>query len=239
MVISCVCPTCEGKFRVRDGSSGRGINCPHCGSGVTLGKTARPVENRVVQKPAQGPSSVDSYHTRPKRRSKHAHSEFGVVFWTVGGLFLFLALVSGGVGIYLLTKGKPEKPTATTATSVPVEQPQLPPQAPAVSAAFLDIRANVHAGEDWYREVKLTTGGSISFRITSEGPFSVSVVTEKAYKALVAKKRGGYGRNEVLLVADASMIHEGYVTLPTGNSYFIIRNNMARLSHCRLQCYVQ
>jgi hypothetical protein len=56
---------------------------------------------------------------------------------------------------------------------------------------FLDEKKQVPAHLEWNREVTSRTGGTITFRVTSQGPFAVTVVTGKGYQALQGGRQEG------------------------------------------------
>jgi hypothetical protein len=224
---------------VRDGVAGRGVRCPHCGAGTVIPKksaSASDSDNR--RQPArQAERRADDEFPRPRPRRKKPQSEMGVALAMAGGFFALLAVLIGGIGLYLLQKGPAVQ--AASPREYALEQPA--PQVTTISmAAMLDAQYNLHVGEQWGKEIKSATGGTISFRVTSQGPFSVTVVNEKAFKAFMAKQKGGYKKNDLFLVADSSAPeYRDYVTLPAGTSYFIIRNNANKFVRVRLECYPQ
>jgi hypothetical protein len=220
---------------VRDGVVGRGVKCPHCGASTVVPKNAIVTDSDFKR---QAERREPDEFPRPRPRRKKPRSEMGVALAMAGGFFALLAVLIGGIGLYLLQKG----PAAQAA--VPREYASEPPPASNVTTvslrAIVDAQYNIHVGEQWAREIKSATGGTISFRITSQGPFSVTVVTEKAYKAIVARQKGGYKKTDLLLIADSSAPeYQDYVTLPAGSNYFIIRNNTNKLVHVHLEAFPQ
>jgi hypothetical protein len=104
--------------------------------------------------------------------------------------------------------------------------------------AFLDEKKEVGPRLEWNREVTARSGGMISFRVTSQGPFAVTVVTEKGYKALQGGDKNAFDKRDVLLTVDSKEpSHEGKVTLPAGSSYFIIENQTDKKMELHLQCF--
>jgi hypothetical protein len=119
-------------------------------------------------------------------------------------------------------------PVAAPSTTKP--RPQL--------RAFLDQKKEVPAGLEWNREVTSRNGGTISFRVDSQGPFAVTVVTGKAYNALKAGDNKPLNQSDVLLTVDSQgPTHEGTVTIPAGTSYFVIANQAKKTVEFRLQCF--
>jgi hypothetical protein len=103
--------------------------------------------------------------------------------------------------------------------------------------AFLDQKKEVGPHLEWNRDVVAKKEGTITFRVASQGPFSVTVVTEKGYKALQAGDRKALKKEEVLLTEDSKEAAlEGKVTLPVGSSWFIIENRTDKKVEMHLQC---
>ena len=108
--------------------------------------------------------------------------------------------------------------------------------APARPAApFLDQTQEVPAGREWMREVTSRAGGTIAFRVDSQGPFAVTVITDKGMQAV--KGGSGPSREDLLLTADSrGNTHEGKIALSAGSSSFIIENRAGRPATLRLVC---
>ena len=104
--------------------------------------------------------------------------------------------------------------------------------------AFLDEKKEIPPHLEWNKEVTSRNGGTISFRVESQGPFAVTVVTDKGYKAMLAKNKSGFNKADVLLTVDSKEnTHEGKVTIPAGSSYFIIENQTDKKVEMHLQCF--
>jgi hypothetical protein len=109
---------------------------------------------------------------------------------------------------------------------------------PGGGKAFLDQKKQIGPRLEWNREVTSKSGGTISFRVTSQGPFGVTVVTDKGYKAVQGSNRKALNKEDVLLTADSKeSTYEGNVTLPPGSSWFIIENQSAKNAELHLQCF--
>jgi hypothetical protein len=92
---------------------------------------------------------------------------------------------------------------------------------------------------EWSREIMAPYAATITFRVTSQGPFRVTVVTERAYKAAVAKNREKLDKEDILLAIDSkNTTYDGKVTLPAGSSWFIIENQTDKPAKIRLQCFL-
>jgi hypothetical protein len=104
--------------------------------------------------------------------------------------------------------------------------------------AFLDQKKEIGSHLEWNREVTSKSGGTITFRVDSQGPFGVTVVNDKGYKALQADKKKAFSKEDVLLTADSKEpSYDGKVTLPPGSSWFIIENRMDKNAEIHLQCF--
>jgi hypothetical protein len=103
---------------------------------------------------------------------------------------------------------------------------------------FLDQTKTVPPQLEWTREVTSRSGGAISFRVESQGPFAITVVTDRAIKAMQSGDRKPIDKSDVLLTADSnSPSYEGKVTLPAGSSWFIIENRSEKAVEFHLQCF--
>jgi hypothetical protein len=122
--------------------------------------------------------------------------------------------------------------------------PGGPPQAKggpgAGPGAFLDQTKTIPSRLEWNREVTARRGGTITFRVTSQGPFAVTVVTDQGYKAMKAGNRAAFNKQDVLLTVDApGPTLERSVTLPPGSSWFIIENRSNQTAQIRLECFAK
>jgi hypothetical protein len=100
---------------------------------------------------------------------------------------------------------------------------------------FLDATFDVPSGKEWNKDVIARKGGTISFRVTSQGPFAVTVVTDKGRKALMSG--GKVDKADILLTENSKeAMFEGKVTLPAGKSWFIIENQTKKSAKIRLEC---
>jgi hypothetical protein len=104
--------------------------------------------------------------------------------------------------------------------------------------AFVDEKKEVPAGLEWNKQVGSRLGGAISFRVDSQGPFGVTVVTDEAHKAIMAGVKRPMTKASVMLVADAEgPTYEGKVTIPSGFSYIILENRSKKSVEFHLQCF--
>jgi hypothetical protein len=127
--------------------------------------------------------------------------------------------------------GRPSPVKKTTAAGGPATGPRSP------ARPFLDQKKAVPPRREWTREVTSRNGGAIAFRVESQGPFAITIVTDRAIKAMQSGDRKPIDRSEILLTADANgPSHEGKVTLPVGSSWFILENRSEKPVEFHLQC---
>ena len=104
--------------------------------------------------------------------------------------------------------------------------------------AFLDKKKKIPPRLEWNTNVISKSGGTFSFRVTSQGPFAVTVVTDAGYQAIQNKNQKGFNKADVLLTADSrNPTYEGKVTVPAGASWFIIENQADKEVELHLQCF--
>jgi hypothetical protein len=219
-----VCPKCDAKLRLREESAGRQVKCAACGKLIDVPADPRPAE-----------SSGAGDRKRPIRQAplEQEQGNFGWLLWLLGGAAVLLA-IGIAIGAVLLHKWV----NAESANLPPIVKPTVYPstEPPPKPAPILDERKSVPPGAEWSREVTSQFGGALPFRITSQGPFAVRVVTKRAYEA--ARNKAPVQKQDVLLTADSKdNEYEARVTLPGGKSYFIIQNKSTNAAELHLQCF--
>jgi hypothetical protein len=104
--------------------------------------------------------------------------------------------------------------------------------------AFLDQKKQVPPHLEWTRQMTSRNGGTISFRVTSQGPFAVTVVTDQALKALRSGNQKALNKSDILLMTDSTpTTYAGKVTVPPGSSWFIIENQTDKAVEFHLECF--
>ena len=107
---------------------------------------------------------------------------------------------------------------------------------PKTGKAFLDQKKEVPPRKEWTREITSRTGGPITFHVKSQGPFAVTVVTDKAYKALQANQR--IDKKDVLLTVNSKETSfEKSVTVAAGSTWLIIENQTDKRVEFHLECF--
>lgn len=115
---------------------------------------------------------------------------------------------------------------------------ELANQAPVRPTAFLDDSMDMGGGNTFIREITADTAGEITFRVTSQGGFTVFVVTADGYRVVKENPKQKFPEDELLLMAvSKSPTYEGAVTVPVGSSYFFIKNDTTDKVHLRLECF--
>lgn len=137
--------------------------------------------------------------------------------------------VAAVVVVGILLSGCRSKPSNTTAVG----------GARGAGKAFLDQKKQVPPRKEWTREVTARSDGMFTFRVASQGPFAVIVITDKGYKALQNGNRIAPAKADVLLTIDSKEpTLEQSVTVPAGSSWFIIENQTDKSVEFHLQCFV-
>ncbi len=104
--------------------------------------------------------------------------------------------------------------------------------------AFLDQKQQVPPHLEWDREVTSRDGGTISFRVTFQGPFAVIVVTDQARKALQSGYQEPLNKSDILFTTDSKQpTYAGTVTVPPGTAWFIIENRADTAVELHLECF--
>ena len=107
-----------------------------------------------------------------------------------------------------------------------------------VRTAFLDKKKQIPAGLEWNTDVTSKAGGEFSFRVTSQGPFAVTIVNEAGYRAMKKNDQKNFKKSDVLLTVDSKEnTYEGKVRVPPGASWFIIENQAKKEVEVHLQCF--
>jgi hypothetical protein len=102
---------------------------------------------------------------------------------------------------------------------------------------FLDEMKELRPRQEWNQEIVLRNGGPISFRITSDGRFAVTLITKQGYDALISGNKRKINKADILLTVDSKgKSYEGNVTVPAGSSYFIIENQTHMVVRISLVC---
>ena len=131
----------------------------------------------------------------------------------------------------------------TGATNAPAAQPGTagpgkPPAGAASGTPFLQGTKDVPAHLEWNRDFGSSSGGTIVFRVSCDAPFSVTVVTDKGYQALLRKDKAQFDKSSMLLTLDATPpSYEGRVTVPPGRMWFIVANRSNATAKMSLECY--
>ncbi len=191
---------------------------------------------------------------KKKRRDEDDEEGNGRLIRNIVGGVVLLVLVGVAIYIYYDKFGKKDEPTASSAESG--DQPNGPPSGPKGPAdgfprpkgpggnppgrPFLDKTYTVPPRLEWNTDFNSTSGGTISFRVSGQAPFGVTVVTDAAYQALRKKNSKTISKSDVILIADAiDNIYEGKVTVPPGRSWFILENRTGKEVEFHLECFAQ
>jgi hypothetical protein len=101
---------------------------------------------------------------------------------------------------------------------------------------FLDQKKEIAPGQEWNREVNSKKGGTFTYRVTSQGPFAITLITDKGLKA--AQGGGKISKEDILQTADSpGPNYEGKATVSAGSSWFIIENRAGKKVEMHLECF--
>lgn len=223
---------CGKLLQVRDELEGKRVRCPGCEEPVLV--TAGSPAVRKGRPARDADEEDDEPEDRPARKKagKRRKGSNGALWLGLGGGAAALALVAVVVVVLVSRSGKKDKDQGRDKGPGPA----APGGKTGGPAAFLDQEKEIPSRLEWTREVASRRGGAISFRVTSQGPFGVTVISGRGFQALQAGGRGS--KEDLLLVADPqSTSYEGRVTLPPGSSYIILENRAAQAVRFRLQCF--
>lgn len=106
------------------------------------------------------------------------------------------------------------------------------------SKPFLDEKKALLPQLEWNREIVSRNGGSVAFRVSSQEPIGVTLITERGYKAVMANDRKAFRNEDLILTVDSKNgLYEGNETVPPGSSWFIIQNQSDKDVEIHLQCF--
>jgi hypothetical protein len=100
----------------------------------------------------------------------------------------------------------------------------------------VDEAMRIPPRKEWLREIVARSPGTFEFRMTSQGPFSIIVMSDAGYQVLKSKK--GTLKDKISLVVEsAEPTYEGKVSVPAGKSWFLIENKTDTPVTFRLECF--
>ena len=151
----------------------------------------------------------------------------------------------------------PISPPAHDAATLPENAPQTLPKKPlnkAVARAdepsprtaeaergaprvIVDQQENTAAGIGWNKDIHLSRPGTIGFHVTSQGRFTVTILTDKAYQALQRSDEKALAKQDVLYRRESEGNEmNGKVALPAGTWWFFIENRSDAAVDFHLKC---
>ncbi|MGL5873745.1 MAG: hypothetical protein ACRC2R_15505 [Xenococcaceae cyanobacterium] len=103
---------------------------------------------------------------------------------------------------------------------------------------FLSEKKLIPAHLEWNREIIANRQGKIMFRVTSEQPFTVTLINKKGYNALLKKDSKGFSREDIVLMIDSpEPLLEKEVELIPDSYWFIIENRSNENVEFNLECF--
>jgi hypothetical protein len=257
---------CGKVLSAPDEWAGKSVRCPGCAATLVVPESStarnaavtpqRPAQPVVVKAVPRRQEERDDDDFRAHRPRKRAQQNSNIWMWLLAGggvLGLLFLVCGGGVAAWFFlgrdnatTKPGPvvvDNPKPNNNVNNPNPNNVNNPQPgviedPILGKPFLDEKKTVPSGLEWNREITSPKGGLMTFRVTSQGPFAITVVTEKGYKAVVGGGKKGFTKKDLLLAVDSkNLTYQGQVKLPPGSSYFIIENQANKPVEFHLQCF--
>jgi len=104
---------------------------------------------------------------------------------------------------------------------------------------FLDQSKSIPPQIEWNREVISRKGGGVlTYRVTSQEPFAVTIIAGRTYQAMLRHDEKGMHREDVLTTLDVKGVtYTGQVKLPSGSSWFILSNQSGKTVKMHLECF--
>jgi hypothetical protein len=117
--------------------------------------------------------------------------------------------------------------------------------APAIAAAgadqpgkpLVDQKRQIPVGKEWNCPIAPSKAGTLSVKVEGKGPFSILLLADRSYQALMKGNPRGMNKQDVLLdvqVPGASYVRE--VKVPKGTAWFIIENQSGAAADFHLEC---
>ncbi len=102
---------------------------------------------------------------------------------------------------------------------------------------IVDQQENTAAGIGWNKDIVLSRPGTVGFHVTSQGRFAVTILTDKAYRALERSDEKALAKQDVVLMRDSQGNEmSGKVALPAGTWWFNIENRSDAPVDFHLKC---
>ena len=105
---------------------------------------------------------------------------------------------------------------------------------------FFDEKKQIPPRQAWHKQTITKRAGNMTFRITSQGPFTAAVLTDKLWQAVqkkddqtIQKEKAG----EILFVDCKELELEKTVSIPAGSTWIVISNQTDQPVEIHLQCY--
>lgn len=104
------------------------------------------------------------------------------------------------------------------------------------AGTFVDESKDVPSELEWGRQIFSRNGGLIHFTVESEGPFSVTLLTDRGYQAARKHDRSAAAPADLLFTRDSDGEPvEQEVSVPQGSSWFVILNRAEQTVRISLQ----
>ena len=103
---------------------------------------------------------------------------------------------------------------------------------------FLDQERRIAPRLEWSREVIARKAGSIRCRVESQAPFTVTLVADRTYQAMLKRDQAGLRREDVLFTTDSAgaPVEREYAIPAAGSFWFVMANQSEREVTMRVSC---
>lgn len=261
MAHSIECQSCGADVRLREATPGKRFKCPECGAVSTIeddepgSSRSRRSEMRIARETGannasarfdpevddgdDSPERSDAARPRRKKKDKVSERKSGTGIWLIFGGVMIGLFVLLGVGLIYAFHSVGGSPIGDTG-DVYAAPPEASGTNQLINSRFhpyVDQTKNVTAGLEWNREIYTPVPATISFEITSQGPLDVMVITDKAHKAMLAKKGAELKKEDILFNANSKETTcHGTCSLPSGPSHFVIVNRASGEVQFHFKC---
>ena len=101
--------------------------------------------------------------------------------------------------------------------------------------AAIDETKTVPAGAEWNRQIIAKNEGVMTYGVETPAKFSLTLITDKGFKAVQARKEAGIAKSDVLFTKDFDPpSHILRSSVPAGSYWLMIRNNSDTAQQVRL-----
>ncbi|WP_435008321.1 hypothetical protein P12x_005560 [Tundrisphaera lichenicola] len=102
---------------------------------------------------------------------------------------------------------------------------------------LVDQKRQIPTGKEWNCQIAPTKAGTLSIKVEGEGPFSILLLADRSYQALMKQNGKGMSKKDLLLdIQVKGPSYAGEVKVPRGAAWFIIENRSGAAADFHLEC---